>query len=129
MLIVGFSKKSSEVSERWENRVLQEYGAGGQVGIFRIAVLESVPRLLRGFIRGRIEKNIPKEKRDSFVLLFHGEAEWKALVQFAGPDDAYLVVLDANGGIRWVGHGNPDAAGTADLKAQVDSLMRRRPSP
>jgi hypothetical protein len=128
VLIVGFSKKSSEVSEQWENRVLQEYGAGGQVGIFRIAVLESVPRLLRGFIRGRIEKNIPKEKRDSFVLLFQGEAEWKALVQFAGPDDAYLVVLDANGGVRWVGHGEPAPGGVADLKAQVDSLLRRRPS-
>ena len=128
VLIVGFSKKSSEMSEQWENRVLQEYGAGGQVGIFRIAVLESVPRLLRGFIRGRIEKNIPKEKRDSFVLLFHGEAEWKELVHFAGPDDAYLVVLDTNGSIRWVGHGNPDAGGAADLKAQVDSLLVRRPS-
>jgi hypothetical protein len=128
VLIVGFSKKSSEVSERWENRVFQDYGSGGQVAIFRIAVLESAPRLLRGFIRGRIEKNIPKEKRDSFVLLFHGEAEWKALVHFDGPDDAYLVVLDVNGSVRWVGHGNPDAVGTADLKAQVDSLMRRRQS-
>jgi ATP10 protein len=130
VLIVGFSKKSSDVTERWESRVFQDYGAGGgQVATFRVAVLESVPRLLRGFIRGRIEKNIPKEKRDSFVLLFHGEAEWKALVHFANPDDAYLVVLDVNGSIRWIGHGNPDAAGTADLKGQVDSLMRRRPSP
>ena len=129
VLIVGFSKNSSEVSERWESRVFHDYGAGGQVALYRVAMLESVPRLLRGFIRGRIEKNVPKEKRDGFVLLFHGEAEWKALVHFAGPDDAYLVVLDVNGGIRWVGHGNPDAAGTADLKAQVDSIMLQGPSP
>jgi hypothetical protein len=129
VLIVGFSKKSSEVVERWENRLFQDYGAGGQVAIFRVAVLESAPRLLRGFIRGRIEKNVPKEKRDSFVLLFQGEAEWKALVHFADADDAYLVVLDVNGSVRWIGHGNPDAAGTADVKAQVDSLMRRHPSP
>ena len=129
VLIVGFSKKSSEVTERWENRVFQDYGAGSQVAIFRVAVLESAPRLLRGFIRGRIEKNIPKGRRDSFVLLFHGEAEWKDLVHFADPDGAYLMVLDVNGTIRWVGHGNPDAACTADLKAQVDSLMHRRPPP
>ena len=129
VLIIGFSKKSSEVTERWENRVSQDYGAGGRLAILRIAVLESAPRLLRGFIRGRIEKNVPKEKRDTFVLLFHGEAEWKALVHFADPDDAYLIVLDVDGGIRWVGHGNPDAGGLADLKAQVDALVRRRPLP
>jgi hypothetical protein len=45
------------------------------------------------------------------------------------PTNAYLVVLDVDGNVRWVGHGNPDAAGTADLKAQVDSLMRRHLSP
>ncbi len=129
VLIVGFSKKSGDLSGQWENRVFQNYGAGGQVAIFRIAVLESAPRLLRGFIRGQIEKSIPKEKRDSFVLLFHGEADWKELVHFADPDGAYLVVLDVNGSIRWVGHGKPDAAGVAELKVQVDALIRRRSSP
>jgi hypothetical protein len=124
VLIIGFTKKASDVTERWENRVSQGYGPGGRVAIFRVAVLESAPRLLRAFIRGRIERNVPQEKRDSFVLLFHGEAEWKKLVNFGDPDDAYLMVLDANGGMRWVGHGNPDAPGTATLKAQVDSLLR-----
>ena len=125
VLIVGFSKKSSEVTERWEKSVFQDLGTGGRVAIFRVAVLESAPRILRGFIRRGIEKNVPKEKRDSFVLLFHDEAEWKKLVHFEDPDEAYLVVLDADGGVRWVGHGNPDAPGTANLKAQVDSLLRR----
>ncbi len=129
VLIVGFSKKSSEASERCEKQIFQDYGAGGQVAIFRVAVLESAPRLLRGFIRSGIEKNIPKEKRDNFVLLFHGEAEWKKLVHFADPDGAYLLVLDRNGGVRWVGHGNPDAAGLADVKAQIDALVPRRPIP
>ena len=129
ILVVGFSKTSREVTERWERQVFQDYGSAPRVAVFRVAVLESVPRLLRGFVRGRIEKNVPNEKRDGFVLLFHHEEEWKTLVRFAAPDDAYFIVLEGAGNVSWVGHGGPALEGYGELKAQIDLLARRGQQP
>lgn len=126
VLVVGFSKRSSDVTERWEARMARDYGSSTRVSMLRVAVLESVPRLLRGFVRGRIERTVPAAKRDQFVFLFHQEDEWKSLVHFEAPDDAYLVVLDADGKVAWRGHGAADLAGYEAMKGQIDGLLRGR---
>jgi hypothetical protein len=129
VLVVGFSKKSKDVTERWENRIGQDYRSAPEIAVFRIAVLESLPRILRGLARGRIEKNTPPEKRDSFILLFHQEDAWKQLVEFDRPDDAYLLLIDERGQVRWRGRGAADLSGYDSLKAQIDSLVGKGRAP
>jgi hypothetical protein len=89
-------------------------------------VLESVPKLLRGFVRGRIETNVAPERRENFVLLFQLEDRWKSAVQFQAPDDAYLLVLAPDGTVVWHGDGGADLAGYDVLKAQIEPLLRKR---
>ena len=39
------------------------------------------------------------------MILFQSETELKRFVTFSSPDDAYLLLLDANGEVKWRGHG------------------------
>jgi hypothetical protein len=129
VLVIGFSKKSKDVTDRWENRLYQDYRPTASFAVLRIAILESLPRMLRGFIRGRFEKNTLPERRDSCVLLFQQEDAWKRLVEYQRPDDAYLLLLDERGTVRWRGHGGSDLEGYDLLKAQIESLRGRSRAP
>jgi hypothetical protein len=129
VLVVGFSKKSKDVAERWENRIFQDYRSAPRIAVLRIAVLASVPKILRGLVRGRAEKNTPPEKRDSFILLFQHEDAWKQLVEFDRPDGAYLLIVDEKGQVRWRARGAADLSGYDSLKAQIDSMLGGRRAP
>jgi hypothetical protein len=125
VLIVGFSRKSSTPAGRWEDKLTHDYESFPRVAVFRIAVLESLPRLFRGLLRAGIESNVPKNRRDSFVLLFHQEEAWKNLAQFGAPDDAYIVLLDGAGRMFWRRHGSADGIPYDALKAQISVLLNR----
>ena len=73
--------------------------------MYPIAVLEDMPRFVRGMATGGMRRGTPPEEQDKFVLLFHNEAEWKTFVGYAASDDAYLLLLDGEGEVRWRGHG------------------------
>ncbi len=70
-----------------------------------MAELEAAPRFVRGLITGGMRRSTPPEEQDRFVLLFQGEAVWKKFMGFATTDEVYMVLLDANGGVKWRGHG------------------------
>jgi hypothetical protein len=83
-----------------------------------VAVLEDVPRLVRGMATHGIKSGTPKDQYDHFVLVFKGEKAIKQAVGFDRPDDAYLAVVDAAGTIRWSYHGPVTDAVMDQLGAQ-----------
>jgi hypothetical protein len=56
-------------------------------------------------IVGSMRKGTPTADRDRFVTLFQGSGDLKRFVGFSAGDDAYLLLLDSNGTVRWRGHG------------------------
>jgi hypothetical protein len=104
-LVIGFSKKGGDASGLWERRLKQDFGSDQAYVIHPIAVLEDAPRFIRGMIKAGIRRSTPPAEQDRFVILVHGEQTLKQFAGFSGPDDAYLLLVDANGEVRWKGHG------------------------
>ncbi len=117
LLILGFSQASQKASEAWGRELLQDFGKDFR--FYSAAVLEEAPRLIRPMIMGGMKRSIPKEGHDRFFIFVKGESQLKQAVGFdpKSPDDAYLVIVDANGALKWRFHGKPGAAQVAEIKA------------
>ena len=127
ILVVGFSKKSAKASEWWEDRLSRDVAGPRRIRILRVAQLEAIPGLLRGFLLGKIKDNVPKEKRGTFLMLFHEEDAWKKVVGFDAPDDAYLVLVDATGKVSWGAHAGLDEAAYGTIEKQLVEVLASNP--
>ena len=87
--------------------------------IYSIAVLQDVPKLVRGMAVHGIKSGVPPEQQGRFLLVYHNEAELKQAAGFATPDDAYLLVLEPGGAIRWRFHGPVTDSAIEQLLAQL----------
>jgi hypothetical protein len=105
LLVIGFTKKSSHATQAWEQRFKKDFGNDQRYVVYPVAVLEDVPRFIRGMVTSSIRRGTPPGEQDRFVTLFQGEADLKRFVSYAGPDEAYLLLLDAKGEVQWHGHG------------------------
>ena len=113
VVIVGFTHASQKQTKEWGQRLR------GQVPVWSIAVLEDAPKLVRGMAVHGIKSGTPKEDYDRFVVVVKGEKELKEAAGFATPDDAYLIVVDGAGTIRWRFHGPATDAAVADARANL----------
>lgn len=99
VFIIGFTHASQTQTKAWSQRV------SNKLPTWSVSVLEDVPKLMRGMVTHAIKGSIPKEQHDRFLLVYHNEKELKQTAGFDKPDDAYLVVVDAGGAIKWRYHG------------------------
>ena len=99
ILIIGFTHASQKQVKEWTARMHDGVPA------WSIAVLEDAPRLMRGVITHSIKGSIPQNQHDRFLLVYHGEKAMKQAAGFEQPDDAYVLVIDGAGKIRWRFHG------------------------
>lgn len=105
LLAIGFSKKAGDATHAWSDRFKKDFGTDSKFAVYPVAELEAAPRFVRGMIVGSMRKGTPEADRSHFVTLFQGSEELKHFVGFSGSDDAYLLLLDANGTVAWRGHG------------------------
>lgn len=113
LLAIGFSRKGGDATRAESERCKKDLGADPRFAVYPVAELEGAPRFVRGTIVGSMRKGTPTADRDRFVTLFQGREDLKRFVGFSAGDDAYLLLLDRNGTVRWRGHGvfrEPDYA-------------------
>jgi hypothetical protein len=51
-------------------------------------------------LRG-MRKDLPAEQQAHFIPILDHEDEWKKLVNFSAPDDAYILLPDPHGRVAW----------------------------
>jgi hypothetical protein len=112
LLIIGFTHGSQAQTKAWSVRVRDRFPA------WSIMVLEDVPRMVRGMVRHSIKNSTPKEQYDRFVLVYHGETQLKQAAGFDRPDDAYLLLIDSSGSVRWNFHGPVTDAAVDEIATQ-----------
>ena len=122
ILIAGFTHASQHQTKPWDERLRHEFPDPAKVTVYPVAVLAGVPRMVRGMAVHGIKSGTPKEERERFLLVYHNEAELKEAAGFAQPDDAYVILLDRTGSIRWRFHGPVRAGAVAQVRGQVQSL-------
>ena len=121
ILILGFSHASQNEIKTWEQRLEHQFDPAA-VTVYPIAVLQRVPRLVRGMAVHGIKGDAPEAERGRFLLVYHGEDELKQAAGFQQPNDAYLIVLDPAGAVRWRFHGPVSDAALNELSTRVRSL-------
>lgn len=117
--ILGFTHASQNQTKAWSLKIGKEFP------VWSVAVLEDVPRLVRGMASHGIKSGVPEEQRERFLLVYHGEKELKEAAGFSTPDDAYVLVIDKGGAIRWKFHGPVSDAAFEQVKAQWGGLEGR----
>jgi hypothetical protein len=115
VFIIGFTHASQTQTKAWSLRV------SNQLPTWSVSVLEDVPRLMRGMVTHAIKSSIPKEQHERFLLVYHNEKKLKQATGFDKQDDAYLVVVDAGGAIKWRYHGAVTDDAVKQLTAQFGS--------
>jgi hypothetical protein len=113
LIVIGFTHGSNEQVKAWTERAGKEIPAKS---VYTLVELESAPRMVRGMIHSSIKGSTPKEIQDRFVLDYHGERELKAAAGYQAGNDAYLVLIDAQGQVVWRVHGQPTDRIAAELK-------------
>jgi hypothetical protein len=78
-------------------------------------------------LRG-MRKDLSPQAQAHFAPLYEKQAEWKKLVNFAAPDDAYLIVADSQGLVIWQAHGSFSEATYAELKKVVSTQLEKAPA-
>jgi len=72
-----------------------------------------------------MRKSVPADELPHFVPLYSNESDWKKIVNFSAPDDAYLIVAAPDGHPVWQAHGPYSDAIYADLKKSVTALLEK----
>lgn len=119
ILTVGFSHKSGQQSSAWGQRLTADFSPSDpHVAVYQFAELQGAPSFIRGTIVRGMRKDVPASQHSHFVPLSDRQDEWKRLVNFSAPDDAYVLFTTPDGRVLWQTHGPvSDASYTALLAA------------
>ena len=116
VLVIGFTHASQNQMKPWSTSLEPDFPT------YSIAVLEDAPRLVRPMAVAGMKSGVAQDQRPRYLVLTHREKELKAAAAFTTADDAYLLLLDRDGAIRWRFHGSFTDAARADLKSQFAAL-------
>jgi hypothetical protein len=125
LLIVGFSQTSRTEASDWGHRLADDPQRPAGLAYYELPVLESVPRLLRGLVLKKIKESVSQNGQAHFLPVLDHEAEWKQAAGFSKADDAYVLVVDGNGAVRWRMEGPPTDAAYAEVKRQAALVNAR----
>jgi hypothetical protein len=125
LLLIGFSHKSEKECDKWNDRLKPGYLHDSHLAYYELADFQGVPSFVMRFILHGLRRAVPKDEHAHFIPFYSGEAEWKKLVSYSAPEDAYLVVADPAGYALWQTHGPPDDNKYSELQAALTKATSR----
>jgi len=121
---IGFTYQSRFPVEAWGQWFRATIGARTDVTFFEVPMISGLATLGRWFINRGMRNGTPVELRDHVITVYGGTGDWKARLSWstAHKDDAYLIVLDREGVVRWLHHGGFDQSRADELRVLLKSL-------
>ena len=119
VLVIGFSQGSRDQVATWGRRLEVDYRGSSTVTYYEMAELASVPRFLRGLVLKKIREDVPQGAQERFLPVFDHEADWKTATGFRSANDAYVLVVNGNGTVRWRTAGIASDTAYAEVKRQI----------
>lgn len=130
LVAMGFTYKSRFPVEAWGGWYRATLGQRTDIAFFEVPMIGGVARLGRWFIDRGMRRGTPAELHEQVITVYGGTGDWKRRLSYASAheDDAYLIVLDRTGVVRWLHHGGFDRARADDLHALLTSLADQGPT-
>ena len=85
-------------------------------------MLAGVPRFLRGYVLRKISADVPDRAKPHFLTIDDHEAEWRSVAGYRKPEDAYVLVVDGGGKVRWRAEGPATEAMYQQVKEHLLAL-------
>jgi hypothetical protein len=123
-ILMGFTYDSRYSVEKWAERFKADVKPGPDVTWFEIPVIGGMARMASWFINSGMRKGTPKEYHENVITVFGGVDRWKTAMGFSdtAANDGYLAVLDREGRVQWLHHGDATDEAIAELKAVIARL-------
>jgi len=130
LLLLGFTYESRHAVERWGEWWRQATSGRTDVTFFEMPMIGGMAKLGRWFIDRGMRKGTPEALHENVITVYADAGDWKRRlgVESANEDDAFLILLDGNGIVRWVDHGPFDRERAAALERALSSLTGGRAS-
>jgi hypothetical protein len=124
LVAVGFTYQSRFPVEAWGRWYRSTMGARTDLTFFEVPMIGGLATLGRWFIDRGMRSGTPEELHDHVITVYGGTGDWKARLSWspARKDDAYLILLDREGIVRWLHHGAFDQLRADELQALITSL-------
>ena len=128
LVAMGFTYKSRFPVEAWGSWYRATIGARSDITFFEVPMIGGLATLGRWFIDRGMRSGTPAELHDRVITVYKGTGDWKKRLDYNAEheDDAYLIVVDRDGIVRWLHHGAFDQARTDGLRALLTSLADGR---
>ena len=125
LVAMGFTYKSRFPVEAWGSWYRATIGSRTDITFFEVPMIGGVATLGRWFINRGMRNGTPAELHERVITVYGGTGDWKKRVGYSAEreDDAYLIVLDRDGIVRWLHHGAFDESAASDLRARLTSLV------
>ena len=123
LLALGFTYDSRFAVEAWVKRYRAEFPDKAKTTFYEVPMIGGMARLGKWFIDSGMRRGTPKADHENVITVFGGVDPWKERVGYKNEKEAYLILLDAEGKIRWMHHGLFDDAAFGSLAEQVRKLV------
>lgn len=123
VLVVGFSHGSQGEVSNWGRLITAEYGQNRGVEYYEIPMLGGAPKMLRGMIVKKMGSSVPAAERPHFLPLMDDDKPWRAAAHYDKADDAYVLVVDGDGLVRWQTQGDATDAAWSGFKREMNVLL------
>lgn len=128
LVAMGFTYSSRYAVEAWAEWFRTTIDPTTGATFFEVPMLGGAATLGRWFIDRGMRKGTPVELHDQVITVYGGTGDWKKRLAYPSgdknKDDAYLIVFDREGIVRWLYHGAFDKARSEELKDVLTALDR-----
>jgi hypothetical protein len=124
LIAMGFTYQSRFPVEAWGEWYRATPGERTGVTFFEVPMIGGLATLGRWFIDRGMRSGTPPALHDQVITVYRGTGEWKRWLSYSADhkDDAYLIVVDRKGIVRWLYRGGFDQARADDLQRLLTSL-------
>jgi hypothetical protein len=119
LVLLGFTYASRVPVEAWGQWFRDTIGVGADRTFFEVPMIGGLATMGRWFIDRGMRKGTPAALHENVITVYARTGEWKKrlAVSSLNDKDAFLIVLDRDGVVRWLHHGPFDAARAQALRA------------
>jgi hypothetical protein len=124
LVAIGFTYQSRVPVEAWADWHRKTIGSRADVTLFEVPMIGGLATMGRWFINRGMRSGTPVDLHDRVITVYGDTDEWKRRLSYSPEhkDDAYLIVVDREGVVRWLHHGAFDQAQADDLLGVLTSL-------
>jgi hypothetical protein len=125
VLLMGFTYASRTPVEAWGAWFRTTFEQEPGVTFFEMPIIGGPAKLARWFIDSGMRRGTPASLHEHVITVYSKSGDWKTRmgVTPANDKDAFVVLLDSQGMVRWLHRGGFDQARADELREAVGRVL------